>query len=266
MRSCLTPLMRCAHACRRALAATPPAVLVDGGVGLVEGVSALAVCALRSVERLLARCRPSAIVRGVRTIVVLPVDRQARWPQAHILQEGREVIAPSIAHRYASGAVPLELIVRRVVAALLRLAPGFVRLLVASVSGGAAEASATYRRSGNQVIPGHALGLAALATASPFKAVRLDRVGGDNSQDAVRGSDDHLVFALLADFGLKASATLRASCAQIATLCERVQPARADAAPLLFDVALSKNRQASINIPSDVGHSLILAWGYAVPV
>lgn len=67
--------------------------------------------------------RPSAITRFVVAVVINAVEAVHGWASAHIFNERREALAPTFAHRNASGTVVRVRLIERPFAATFRMRP-----------------------------------------------------------------------------------------------------------------------------------------------
>jgi len=83
------------------------------------------------IVALLKRRCPSAILRGIRTIIIDPIDARASWPRPHVSKEVCKVL-PASANLYASSAIIFVCRSRRVIAALPHVLPNFVFSAVAT--------------------------------------------------------------------------------------------------------------------------------------
>ena len=135
---------------------------------------------ITAVHPLFAVRGPSAVFRRVRTIVVNAVKRQRLWCFTHVAEEGREVVAPRIAHHNTPGTVVLESNVVRVVAAIFCVAPRQIRLreaafrmmavsvTCAALAGFGFQAATASRVASNEIVfQGNRL-VAAVARAQPL--------------------------------------------------------------------------------------------------
>lgn len=94
--------------------------------------------------------RPSAVARGIRTIIIDSVKTLLRWTRPHISQEGPEIIPPFLTHGDASASIAVKIRRGRVVTSRLGVFPRriFARVtrtvdrlwsLIATATGGASK-------------------------------------------------------------------------------------------------------------------------------
>lgn len=133
------------------------------------------------VVSLFARSRPSAVIWAVRPVDINAIQCSAFRSRAHVGKEGREVIAPSVAHGDAATTIDGELGVRGRIAPRFRVLPRFVfrRGMAASpeamrhASGGCCfspQATATPRGASREHVGHDPRGLSTVAIAPPVDA------------------------------------------------------------------------------------------------
>lgn len=167
-----------------------------------------------AIRRLFFPCRPSAIVRRIRTVVVYAVNRMAhRRSLAHVLSE-RLKIQPLLANTDASSAVAWKHSRVRIKASTFHCSPhvihGGLRTAVSAPSRGRdffSEAPATVAFSASQLRSRNMSNLAAFASANPCRLIvdlEICSANNDESSEPIPSVfNDMHTLCILSRFGNK---------------------------------------------------------------